>query len=249
LDADDLLASAKIQNQLKSAESGQDSRTLLTSSFGTFYYCRERAKVSSTGLWQDLSPVDWLLIKFNEKVWMNPAVWLVSRKLTEQAGPWNKRLVRDNDGEYICRVVAVSENVQFVREAMSYYRTCNFSSLSNSFSDKSCESVVLSLSLCFKYLLALENSERARSACLNLMQGFMPMFYPEKKEFLGKLNTLASQLGGCLPVPQVSWKHAFLKRIVGWNAAKKVMTSCTRTKFKAVINFDRFLCGILHKGH
>ncbi len=36
---------------------------------------------------------------------MNPVVWLVSRKLTEQAGSWDERLVRDNDGEYICRVV------------------------------------------------------------------------------------------------------------------------------------------------
>lgn len=249
LDADDLLAPNKIMNQLKNAERGQDSRTLLTSSFGTFYYCHSRAKVSPTGLWQNLSPVDWLLNKFNEKVWMNPATWLVSRKLTEESGPWNERLVRDNDGEYICRVVVASERVQFVHEAMSYYRVCNFGSLSNSLSAKACESMALSLSLCFEYLLSLENSDRARSACLNYLQFFMPMFYPEKEELLWKLHALASQLGGQLTVPEMNWKYTVFKRVAGVKAAKMIMIRSARTKYKAISNFDRILCGVLHRVH
>jgi glycosyltransferase involved in cell wall biosynthesis len=249
LDADDLLAPAKIQNQLKSAESGQDSRTLLTSSFGTFYFCRERAKFNPTELWQDLSPVEWLLNKYNNNLWMNPAPWLVSRKLTEQAGPWNERLVRDNDGEYICRVAAASEKVQFVREGMSYYRVCNIGSLSNSLTDKARESLGLSLGLCTGYLLSLENSERARRACVNYLQSFMPFFYPESEGIIRKLQTLASQLGGQLAVPQVSWKYGLLNRIVGPKTTNKVMTHCARTKFKAIISVDRLLCGILHEVH
>ena len=92
--------------------------------------------------------MDWLFHKINENVWMNPAVWLVSRKLTEQAGPWNEKLSRDDDGEYICRVVAASEKVQFVEEGMSYYRVGSIGSLSGSISDRSNESMLLSTSLC-----------------------------------------------------------------------------------------------------
>ncbi|MGE5710138.1 MAG: glycosyltransferase family 2 protein [Nitrospira sp.] len=249
LDADDLLAPDKISHQLKSAERGKDSRTLLTSSFGTFYFCRERAKVSPSVLWQDLSPVEWLLNKFNDNLWMNPATWLVSRKLTELSGPWNERLVRDNDGEYICRVVAASENIRFVREAMSYYRTCNFGSLSNSWSEKAQESLGQSLGLCTGYLLALENSERTRRACVNYLQSFMPFFYPEGEGVLHKVQALASQLGGQLTVPQVSWKRALLSRIIGSKTTKKVMIRCAKTKFKAVIQLDRLLCGMLHEAH
>ena len=249
LDADDLLAPDKIMNQLKSAEKGQSSRILLTSRFGTFYYCHDRAKVRPTVLWQDLSPVDWLLNKFNEQVWMNPATWLVSRKLTEKAGPWNERLVRDNDGEYICRVVAASEKVRFMREAMSYYRVSSLGSLSNSLSDKACEAIALSLSLCIEYLLTLENSERARRACLNYLQFFMPMFYPEKEELLRKLHALASGLGGELAVPEMNWKYAVFKRVAGVKAAKAFMVRSARTKFKAISNFDRILCGVLHRVH
>jgi glycosyltransferase involved in cell wall biosynthesis len=249
LDADDILAPGKIMNQLKNAERGQDSRTLLTSSFGTFYYCQSRAKVNPTELWQDLLPVDWLLNKFNEKVWMNPAPWLVSRKLTEEAGPWNERLVRDNDGEYICRVVAASKKVRFVREAMSYYRVCNFGSLSNSLSDKACESIALSLSLCFEYLLSLENSDRARSACLNYLQFFMPMFYPEKEKLLAKLHALASQLGGQLSAPEMNWKYTLFKRVTGVKVAKSIMIGSAKTKYKVITSLDRILCGVLHRAH
>jgi len=249
LDADDLLAPDKIMNQLKSAERGQHSRTLLTSRFGTFYYCHDRAKVTPTDLWQDLLPVDWLLIKFNQTVWMNPDVWLVSRKLTEQVGPWNEGLVRDNDGEYICRVVAASEKVHFVPEAMSYFRTGNFSSLSNNLSDKVRESLGLSLDLCIGYLLSLENSERTRRACVNYLQSFVPYLYSEEEEVFCKLHALASQLGGNLAVPEINWKYGVFKRIAGVKTAKSILIRSARLKSKAVSNFDRILCIVLHRVH
>ena len=249
LDADDLLAPTKIMNQLKHAESGDRNKTLLTSSFGTFYFCRERAKFHRTGLWQDLSPVNWLLNKFNERVWMNPASWLVSRKLTAEVGPWHEGLVRDNDGEYVCRVVAASEHVKFVPQAISYYRICNLNSLSYSLSEKAFESMVKSLELSFKQLLSLENSDRSRRACLNFMQLFVPIFYPEKKHLLGKLESIASDLGGQLEVPTVSWKYAIPKAIFGWQTTKKVMRGCARMKFRLGMRVDGLLCGLLCGKH
>ena len=247
LDADDLLAQDKVSRQLASADSGHDGKLLLTSSFGTFYFCHQRSKINPTILWQNLSPVDWLINKFNGNVWMNPAVWLVSRKLTELAGPWNERLVRDNDGEYICRVVAASERVQFVGEAMSYYRVGNLGSLSTSTSDKTCESLVLALSLSIQYLLALENSERSRSACLNLLQVWVPFLYPDKEEWLHKLDVLASQLGGQLVPPDVNWKYYLINKYFGWKVTKKVMTNCRKTKLMAVTTIDRVLYDTIYK--
>ena len=247
LDADDLLAKEKVSRQLKFADSGQDGRVLLTSSFGTFYFCHQRSQINPTILWQDLSPADWLINKFQGNVWMNPAVWLVSRKLTELAGPWDERLVRDNDGEYICRVVAASERVQFVGEAMSYYRVGNLGSLSTSTSDKTCESLVLSLSLCIQYLLSLENSERSRSACLNLLQIWVPFLYPDKEEWLRKMNVLASQLGGHLSLPEVSRKYYLFNKCFGWKATKKVITNCRRTRLMVVKTIDRVLYDTIYK--
>lgn len=240
LDADDLLARDKISRQLHSADGGQDSRVLLTSSFGTFYYCHERATAKPTALWQDLSPVDWLVNKFNGNVWMNPAAWLVSRKLTELAGPWDERLVRDNDGEYICRTVGASERVKFVGGAMSYYRIGNLGSLSASVSVRASESLVLSLSLCVQYLLSLENSEKTKKACLNFLQNWMPYLSPEKA-ILCKMNALASDLGGHLVPPEVSWKYYPVEKLFGSERTKTVRTNLGRSKLLMKSKWDKLL--------
>ena len=62
---------------------------------------------------------------------MNPAVWLVSRPLTDLTGPWVSRLAKsgDDDGEYICGVAAASDRVMFVEEARCYYRIGTVGSL------------------------------------------------------------------------------------------------------------------------
>ena len=241
LDADDLLAPDKISHQLKRINRGQDSRVLLTSSFGTFFYCHERANVSPTALWRDLSPVDWLFHKFTENAWMNPAVWLVSRKLTEQAGPWNERLSRDDDGEYICRVVVASEKVQFIGEGMSYYRVGNIGSLSASTSDRACESMLLSNSLCIQYLLSLENSERTKTACLKLLQTLLSEFSPGQKELIAKINDLASGLGGGLRPPRVNWKHYPVEMLLGREGRIKTMNNWRAVKYLMRRNWDKLL--------
>src|SRR5437867_2936633 len=78
LDADDLLAPDKIATQMETAR-GESRRTLLSSSWGTFFYRPSKAAFLPTSLWQDLKPLDWLLIKMNENAWMTSQSWLVSR--------------------------------------------------------------------------------------------------------------------------------------------------------------------------
>src|SRR5208283_2963024 len=117
LDADDLLAPDKISQQLRKSEDGRDSRILISSAWGKFYYRHWRAKFVRNSLWQNLSPAEWILRKLDENAWMSIESWLVSRKLTEMAGPWDERLSMDDDGEYFRRVVTSSEQIIFVVEA------------------------------------------------------------------------------------------------------------------------------------
>ena len=223
LDADDLLSPIKISQQLKGSESGQYSRTLLTSAFGVFYYRYQKARFIPNSLWQDLEPIEWILKKFNDNVWMNPAVWLVSRRLTELAGPWNEDLVRNQDGEYICRVVSVSDKVKFIPEAKSYYRIGNLGSLSRSTSDKVSKSLFLSLNLCINQILEKENSPRVRKACLKLLQNKYYYFYPEKREMIKEIEKIAKSLNGKLNPPQLNKKYTVIKKIIGWKNVKKIV--------------------------
>ena len=104
LDAGDLLSLDKIDKQMKAArEHSQD--TLISSGWGYFIYRPDKARFIPTPLWCDLTPLEWLLRKFEHpNLHMQTATWLVGRELTEGAGTWDTRLLNNDDGEYFCRV-------------------------------------------------------------------------------------------------------------------------------------------------
>mgnify|MGYP000190425483 CR=1 FL=1 len=99
--------------------------------------------------------------------------WLVSRNLTELAGPWDERLSRDQDGEYICRVVMNSEKIVFVKDAKCYYRIADLSSVSNNTSYKAAKSSLLAARLCINYLMSLEDNERTRGASVKFLEDIL----------------------------------------------------------------------------
>src|SRR5260221_5780929 len=115
LDADDLLAPDKIERQLAALGEVEDKRGLLSSPWAYFNYRPERAHFVPTSLWHDLSPVEWLLRKMGENLHMQTATWLTSRELAEAAGPWDTRLISDDDGEYYCRALLASNGTRFVQ--------------------------------------------------------------------------------------------------------------------------------------
>src|SRR5215469_16980585 len=89
LDADDLLAADKIAKQMEVMMQCQGRRTLLSGAWGQFFYRCSRAQFVPNGLWCNLSPTEWLLRKLEQNLFMQTATWLVSRELTENAGPWD----------------------------------------------------------------------------------------------------------------------------------------------------------------
>ena len=67
LDADDLLAPDKIERQFAVLREVDSRRILLSSSWAYFNYRINGARFVPTSLWQDLSPVEWLLSKMGEQ--------------------------------------------------------------------------------------------------------------------------------------------------------------------------------------
>jgi len=246
LDSDDLLHPDKISHQLNGAEWGRNSRILLTCTWGRFFFGHERAKMVPDSLWQDLSPADWIIRKFMDRVWMNPTVWLVSRRLTELAGAWDARLALsgDDDGEYVCRLVAASERVKFVQEAKCYYRNGVVGSLSWRMGESAdrLESLWLAMNLSFNHLRSIEDSDRTRGACLCYLQSSMWRFCQEEPAPLERFYSLAKELGGTLQPPKISWKYYPIKQVFGWRAANQAMRNWRRIKAIVHKEVDRFLC-------
>ncbi len=242
LDADDLLAPDKIARQMDALAHDSDKRFLLSSAWAYFFYRPDRAKFVPTALWQDLAPAEWLLCKMEKNLHMQTATWLASRELTKAAGPWDVSLLSDDDGEYFCRVLLDSDGVRFVPEAKVYYRACGSSSLSYiGRSNRKLEAQWRSMRLHIGYLRSLEDSARARAACVKYLQNWMLHFYPNRLDIFQQADEMARSLGGELVVPQLSWKYAWIKLAFGWDVAKRTQIILRNLKWSLIRSWDKTL--------
>ena len=178
LDADDLLAPDKIARQMELVgDCKANARSFL-----------QRGAISSidvirlgflpTSLWTDLSPIEWLLRNLGEGVFMQTASWLVSRELTEAAGPWNTRLLGDDDGEYFSRVVRLSDGVRFVPHAKTFYRRVASARLSHvGLSNEKLDAHFLAMQLQIQNIRCLGGQRDAfAAACLDISAAVYDLF-------------------------------------------------------------------------
>jgi hypothetical protein len=156
-----------------------------------------------------------------QNLFMPDHAWLVSREVTEKAGPWNTSLAVDDDGEYFCRVLLLSDRVRFVPAAKVYYRVSGSNSLSNiGVSGKKLNAQWRSMCLQVEYLRSVDDSATVRSACVRYLQNWLIYFYPERSDIVAEAEKLAGDLGGRLEMPCLSWKYSWIARLFGWSRAK-----------------------------
>jgi glycosyltransferase involved in cell wall biosynthesis len=249
LDADDLLSRDKIACQMQRAEQTRDRRMLLSSSWGYFRSRPHKAKFIPTPLWCDLAPTEWLIRKWEGNWHMQTATWLVSRELIDAAGPWDTRLLGDDDGEYFSRVINASSCIRFVPQSRVYYRITPSSRLSYiGRSDKKMEAHFLGMKLQIGYLRAREDSDRVRAACLTYLQAWLSSFYPDRPDLVQEAEQLAGNLGGRLSVPRASWKYAWIETILGFGAAKHAQLYYNRCKESVLRMWDKMMYLLERKG-
>jgi len=231
LDADDILAPDKISLQMDTVEKGLHPSDLLSAPYGCFYSFVENAFFEPTSLWQDLEPVEWIVNKFTDYTWMNPTSFLVSRKLTEETGPWDEELSFNDDGEYFVRLISLSRKVIFIKDAYSYHRLHPLN-MSRQKTEQACSSLWRSLDLSINHLLKLEDTKRTRKAAINLLQDWYIYFYPEKKNLMQQLNIKATALDGKVVPPPLDPEYMLIKPLVGWKGVKKVMNMISDLKLR-----------------
>ncbi len=242
LDADDLLAPNKIIRQMQAVEQGAGKRALLSSEWGQFLYRRSRAQFTPTALWEDLSPVEWLLRKLGQNLYMQTATWLVSRELSEAAGPWDTRLLGDDDGEYFCRVLLASDGVRFVPGAKVYYRCFGYDGLSYiGRSPQKLQAHWLSMLLHIGYLHSLEQSPRVQAACIEYLRNCLIYFYPERRDIVGEAERMAKEFGEQLGVPSLSWKYLWVEKVFGWYLVKPAQRFSRKIRWYLERQLDRAL--------
>lgn len=249
LDADDLLAPDKVERQIAALRESDGKRSLLSSAWAFFNYRPQRARFVPTSLWHDLSPVDWLSRKMAENLHMQTATWLTSRELAEAAGPWDTRLLSDDDGEYFCRVLLASDGTRFVPEARVFYRVTPSGRLSYvGASDKKKDALLLSMRLHVQYLTSLEDSERVRKACGTYLQTWYENFYPERPDLVAEVQSLAAQVDGAVSEPRLRWKYAWMRPLFGWRTAKWAQMTLPLLKSSLIRRWDKTMHELENRG-
>ena len=245
LDADDLLAPDKIELQMMRAADFKDPSVLLSGAWAPFSHRPHAAHFQPSELWADLSPSDWLRSKLGKNLHMQTATWLTTRALAEAAGPWNTSMWVDDDGEYFCRVLLQSRGVVFVPGAKVYYRMTDQHRLSViGLSDRKKDAMLGSIRAHVAALRSLEESDRVRVACLQYLQNWFGVFYPERPDIVRAVEQLAAELGGTLKTPSLSWKYSWIKAVMGWRAAKRAQLFMPHLKARILNGWDSLVFSV-----
>ena len=245
LDADDLLDRHKVARQIAAARQSAGPTTLLSGAWGRFMYRPDRAEFSPTALWADLSPLDWLLLKLGRNLYMQTGSWLVSRELTDAAGPWNTGLLGDDDGEYFCRVLMASDGVRFVPQSRMLYRMAGSDTLSHvGGSNRKMDAHFHSVYLHIAYLRSLEDSPRTRAACVTYLQNSLIHVFPERPDLVRQAEDMAAALGGRLDTPRLPRKYSPIAGLFGVAAAKRLQRLSQHTKWSLARRWDHTLFGL-----
>jgi glycosyltransferase involved in cell wall biosynthesis len=225
LDADDLLATDKIERQMNLASTiGSDFA--LCANWSRFTSSTGDADFTPQPLCADMAPVDWVVKKFEHNAMMHPAAWLISRPLATQVGPWDESLSLDDDGEYFTRIVLASQGVRHCREATSFYRSQLLGSLSGTKSEKAWDSAYRSLAQSAQRLHLVENSPRTRHACATAFQRYIYDTYPRAPQCRRLATTQVEALGGSNVAPEGGPKFQRVRRLLGWRLAKRLQSLC-----------------------
>jgi glycosyltransferase involved in cell wall biosynthesis len=248
LDADDLMAPEKTSTQMEAVERSGSKRTLISGAWAHFMHRPYRAEFLSSPLWEDLQPAEWMTRKMELNIYMQTATWLVSRELAEAAGPWDTRLLGDDDGEFFDRVLLASNGTRFVKESRVYYRQSGASSLSYiGHSNRKLEAQWLSMQLHIGYLRSLVDDDRVRAACVIYIRNWMGNFYPERLDIFRQAQELTKSLGGELQVPSLSWKYSWIDSIFGRAQAKRAQVTLPMLKWSVIKRWDEALSRIQNR--
>jgi len=229
-DADDLLSSNFIDEQVKSLKGHTDS--VASAKWGRFYKndpATHRIE-SEPALWSDLDPADWLVQSWiNARSMMQCGLWLIPRQVIERVGGWDESLTLNNDFEFFARVLCGVRKVLYCADAVLYYRSGTPGCLSSSNSRKAYESHCRTLLMGTGHLLKRRTDARARLAVANTCQQGVYDFYPHK-DLCRQMEQRISECGGAHLRPAGGRVFQALSIVMGWKLAKRLTLALARSR-------------------
>ena len=221
-DADDILSPGMIEKQIARIE--HKERAVATCEWGRFQKKNLSSYVPNRqSVWRDMSSKEWLIESFRDaRPMMQPGIFLIPRKLIEEVGPWDERESPIHDFEFIARLLSAADEVKFCDGQTFYYRSGLETNLTDKTSREAVEGTLQSLLSGIKCLLDKKSTKPAQMACANLLQDFIYTQYPDHEDLRKIAADRVRELGGASIEPDGPPPFQFLKKFVGWKAARRI---------------------------
>ena len=228
LDADDLLSPDKLAAQVNLLKQSPLGCVALcaTTHFQDGSDPSEGVRQDGWPLVDSDDPLHWLVELLGPDGhggMVHPASWLTPRSVVEKAGPWDKRLSLDDDGEYFCRVVLASRALRRSGQGRSYYRKFPASShnLSAQSSAAHQRSALLALDLRAEKMLSLTDGDRAKRGLARCYLDRAWSAYPDHPEVSDLALRRARALGMRADPALPSRRSEALAKVFGWKAVRR----------------------------
>lgn len=173
LDADDLINNEFIEKHI-AALNAVDANNISFCSWGKFYKSIDETIFPKMEIYKDYSfGFELLLDMWFKGNMLQTTCYMIPRVLVEQSGGWDKKILKNQDGEFFSRILVLAKTAKYVFDAKVYYRTGKYMSVSRKQSEKTVSSVLYTLESYHKSVIAFEDSKRVRTALSIMFTSFI----------------------------------------------------------------------------
>jgi glycosyltransferase involved in cell wall biosynthesis len=231
LDADDLISSNKIENQVNLLEKNINFLSICDAVYfndNENYLLKTPEKSWLANYYGN--NIDFITKLYGSK-YVGPNFggmvvihsWLCPKELLLKAGFWNESLSMDDDGEYFCRVILASEGICFAKEGVSYYRKHqNAQNLSAQLTYKGYKSMLLATQLKYNHLKSVIEIKLLNKVFIDHFEQITIATFPKFEDISKKSLKIAKSLG----LKKVKYKggplSTLLAKLIGWKIIRKV---------------------------
>lgn len=221
LDADDLLSKNKIEAQFKLIKDIPNA--IATCGWGKFTNYNDKVVVKNQLINKNYStPYLWLIDAWQNIEMAPTIVWFAPRNVLIKAGGWNEQLLKNQDGEFFCRVILNSSCIKYSNEAVAYYRTNPNGITHSKITFEKLASQLQSYQLYEKHLSSKFKDFKTRKAIGNLYLKFIYHQFGTHPLLVGKAWEYFYNLNVGKPWGIGGEILQLLTRLMGFKAALKI---------------------------
>ncbi|RZK12489.1 MAG: glycosyltransferase family 2 protein [Flavobacterium sp.] len=171
----------------------------------------------------DCTPAEYITFHGSPQMYQC-SIWLFHRAIFDKSGLWDERLSLINDTEFFPRILKYVSRLYYAANCKLYYRT-NFrsGSLSQTVTEKSMRSAILSVDLMAKHTRSFISSElMERIIALSYVE-ILEMSYPSQPKWTKIIEGRLKQFNKSQYTLTSSGKlYNLVSKIAGWKTAKKI---------------------------